>query len=256
MNRLLNGMALDDAAIELLRMLEPADGYWLAYSGGKDSTVILDLMRRSGCRFEAHYSYVPIDPPELRAFVREQEGVIRDMPKRALVTVAREYGCMPLRNRRWCCAVLKEGGGAGRHVVTGVRRAESVRRSARKQVEQCTRGGGRRFVNPIIDWSDADVWTYIRERGLPYCRLYEEGWKRLGCVLCPMTRDVERQMNRWPQIARVWHRMAEVVFEIHQVKGDYGFPDAETLWHWWLDRDAPRWVNEPGLFDDAVGVYL
>ena len=235
MQQLLFDKSLADVAIERLRTFEPPDGYWLAYSGGKDSTVILDLARRSGVKFEAHYSYVPIDPPELRAFIKTVPNIIIDKPEKSFISVARERGIMPIRHRRWCCEIFKERGGRGRLVVTGLRWSESSRRSNRKMFEVCIRHEHTHFLHPIVDWLTTDVWAYIRERELPYCHLYDEGWKRLGCVLCPMVRDVEKQMVRWPRIVRIWRKICDAVWE--QRKLDQ-FSTSEDLWKWWLDRDA------------------
>lgn len=60
-----------EAAIKLLRKYEPPEGYFLAFSGGKDSTVIYDLAVKSGVKFDAHYNRTGIDPPDLVYFIRE-----------------------------------------------------------------------------------------------------------------------------------------------------------------------------------------
>ncbi|NCC59160.1 MAG: phosphoadenosine phosphosulfate reductase, partial [Synergistales bacterium] len=71
-------------ALEMLREFEPEDGYYLAYSGGKDSTVLLDLARRSGVKFDAHYNLTTVDPPELVYFIREQKDVIIESPEKTM----------------------------------------------------------------------------------------------------------------------------------------------------------------------------
>jgi len=53
-------------------------------------------------------------------------------------------------------------------------------------LKNVSRQGARFMVAPIFDWTDEDVWAYIRDRNLPYCSLYDEGFKRLGCIGCPM----------------------------------------------------------------------
>ena len=58
---------------------------------------------------------------------------------------------------------------------------------ARRAVEICYRTQ-KTLVNPIIDWEDEDVWEFIRSKHIPYCELYDEGFDRLGCIGCPMSR--------------------------------------------------------------------
>ena len=236
----LDGRPLDDLAIETIRTFAPKNGkpYQLQYSGGKDSTVILDLTKRSGIPFEATYRFVPIDPPELRKFIYQQKldpsnRISVTMPKRNLITIARERGMMPLRTKRWCCEVLKESQNAGDVLLTGIRRAESGKRKARRMVEACTKVDAW-FVHPILDWKTSHVWDYIHERNLPYCSLYDEGWKRLGCILCPMNREVEKQILRWPGVARVWKKINDAVWHTRHTRH---FDTPEKQWEWWLDRD-------------------
>jgi len=120
-------------------------------------------------------------------------------------------------------------------------------------VEACYRKRNTRYVHPLIDWTTTDIWAYIRRRDLPTCCLYAEGQKRVGCVLCPMTRNVEWQMKRWPNITRMWRRMAEVALDAAQRRQHErcDFHDAETYWRWWLDRDASSPNNDQPLFDET-----
>ena len=54
-----------DKSIMRLKKFEPQDGYWLAFSGGKDSIVILDLAKKAGVKFEAHFNLTSVDPKEV-----------------------------------------------------------------------------------------------------------------------------------------------------------------------------------------------
>ena len=67
----LEGRTRIEVATNRLYMYEPAEGYYLAFSGGKDSIVLYDIALRAGVRFDAHYSQGGIDPPELVQFIRQ-----------------------------------------------------------------------------------------------------------------------------------------------------------------------------------------
>ena len=187
-NKLFEGKySIVDKAIERFKTFEPPEGYYLAFSGGKDSIVIERLAKMSGVKYESHYNSTGIDPPELVKFIREKYPEVKwHIPKRGFF---REmvYRGFPQRQRRWCCEYLKEGGGENRVVVTGIRWAESSKRAGRKMIESCYKHIGKKYMNAIIDWKDSDVWDFIKENKMSYCELYDQGWKRLGCILCPMS---------------------------------------------------------------------
>lgn len=124
-----------DTAIRRLQAFEPEDGYFVAFSGGKDSQCIYHLCKAAGVKFDAHYSVTSVDPPELLYFIREHyPDVIWEVPhdkdgKRiSMWSVIAKSTIPPTRLSRYCCDKLKECNGKGRIVVTGVRWAESARR--------------------------------------------------------------------------------------------------------------------------------
>lgn len=260
MNKLLNGLPLDLVTIQRLREWESAavemhpDGYYIAISGGKDSDVIYDLVRRSGVKATYHHHLTTVDPPEAVRHIRKHMPRVQFVrPRMSMAALIRKRGCPPRRNARFCCEYLKENGGFGRIVVTGVRWAESSRRGRRRMMEACYRKRGRKFLNLIIDWTTEEVWEYLYTRGLPFCGLYKEGWKRIGCVLCPMTRNTQQQIERWPAIAKVWERAIKSTWRPPD-GGRFTFPSPEAYWQWWLDRDARRVSSDPVLFEDDPGL--
>lgn len=122
-------------SIERLKTFEPEEGYFVAFSGGKDSQCIYHLCEMAGVKFDAHYSVTSVDPPELVRFVREKyTGVQMEIPHDkdgkpvTMWNLIPRKTMPPTRLVRYCCTELKERAGAGRVTVTGVRWAESDRR--------------------------------------------------------------------------------------------------------------------------------
>ena len=170
-----------------------------------------------------------------------------NVPKRSLWKIMRETLVIPSRLVRVCCSELKERRMPDApYIVTGVRWAESAGRraksgiamvcnasappptsprytgveqaaaaagllttddaSSRRLFEQCQMRGVR-VLNPIIDWGDEDVWSYLHSRGIEGNPLYKEGWKRIGCVGCPLAgrRARELAFARYPKLYKAWH---------------------------------------------------
>ena len=240
-------------AIELLKMHEPPEGYYVAFSGGKDSVVILDLVKRSGVKYDAHYNVTTVDPPELVQFIkREHPYVGWNMPKMSMWQLIQHKGFPPTRVCRYCCSVLKEGGGAGRRVVTGVRWAESHKRSKRRSVEQCNKNKSSTYINPIIDWEDEDVWKYILKTKIPYCDLYNEGFRRLGCILCPMQGEKGMLVDakRWPKHYRAYLRAFDKMIQNANRNN-------KTYEKWHNGQDVMDWwIYNPPAGDPDQGVLF
>ena len=233
-------------ALEMLREFEPEEGYYLAYSGGKDSTVLLDLARRSGVKFDAHYNLTTVDPPELVYFIRTQPDVIIESPEKTMWELIVEKGMPPTRVVRYCCQELKERGGGGRRVLTGVRRAESAKRAKRQQVESCYKDEHKQYFHVIFHWSEADVWEYIHSRNLPYCSLYDEGFKRLGCICCPMgnAKNQLRQAERWPKFKAQYIRTFQKMVDMRIADGlETSWRTGQDVWDWWVSP-KPKKTDE------------
>jgi phosphoadenosine phosphosulfate reductase len=186
------------------------DGYYLCFSGGKDSVVIKDLAIKSGVKFTSNYSVTTIDPPELTRFIKKYHpDVIWHMPKIPLLKMVDKAG-LPSRRSRWCCRLYKEQCGMGLVKVFGVRSQESPRRA--KLWEPITAWKGKKggwIVNPILSYTDKEVWKYIIENKLPYCKLYDEGKKRIGCVGCPMNSKMQEDFERWPIFEKLFRKAAK-----------------------------------------------
>lgn len=242
-------------SIEMFRLYEAGalrmspDGYYLAFSGGKDSCVIKQLAIEAGVKFKAFYNLTTIDPPELVQFIKKHHAdVAWNKPEIPMMKymVEKAKG-VPTKLMRWCCEVYKERGGKGCFRVVGVRVAESVSRSLRwREFFQSPTHGT--MLAPIAYWTDEDVWNFIKSRNLPYCDLYDQGFKRLGCIGCPLAgkSGQDREFSRWPKYEAMWKRAVFKFYDRwHGVPNRKGEPryfedfgSAQGLWDWWRSGKA------------------
>lgn len=199
-------------------------------SGGKDSSICTHLAERAGIPFEVMHNHTTADAPETVYFIRKKFQHFEDKGIKCAVNMPVYKGkrtsmwnlipqklMPPTRLVRYCCSVLKERGGSGRFITTGVRWAESVKRKNsrgiyetmpsdiskkvilnndnddhRRLFETCTLKA-KRICNPIVDWKDSDVWDYIEAEKIEINPLYECGYSRVGCIGCPMAGTAGRQ---------------------------------------------------------------
>ena len=225
-------------AINRLKTFEPPEGYYLAFSGGKDSQVIYHLAKMAEVNFDSHFNFTTVDPPELVDFIKTYyPGVEIHRPEISMFKLIPKKQMPPTRIVRYCCEVLKEYGGSGRLVVTGIRSQESYKRSKRKMVESCYKDKTKRYINPIIDWSETDVWDFIHQQGLKYCRLYDEGYKRIGCILCPMQtkKGKLRDAERYPKFYKVYLLAFKKMIEHRHYSGlECKWKDPQEVMDWWI----------------------
>lgn len=121
---------------ESLALKYDENGFFLAFSCGKDSQCLYHIAELAGVKFKAHFSATSCDPPQVIKFCKTQYPEVDIIkPSISIYDMAVKKGILPMRIVRWCCQVYKEGHGAGRVVLTGVRKAESVNRSRRESVE-------------------------------------------------------------------------------------------------------------------------
>lgn len=233
-------------AVERIRTFAERRGYWLAFSGGKDSVVLYRLAEMSGVPFEAHYSMTTIDPPEVIRFIHRYYPTVRfDRPEYNFKQLVLKYMMPPNRKVRYCCRELKERGGIGWTVLTGIRWAESLGRQGRKMLEPC-HYHRRWLLNPMLDWTDTDVWEFIHSEGLPYCELYDEGFDRVGCVMCPLQSKLRRikDAHRWPNYYKMFMKLFAEMIELRREKGRTdGWRTAEEVMDWYLDRTPINTYN-------------
>ena len=269
-------------------------------SGGKDSSVVKELALRSGIPFEIMHNHTTADAPETVHFVRSEAKRFEELGIKYTINMPTYKGqrtsmwslipqklMPPTRLVRYCCSVLKETGGAGRFIATGVRWAESANRKNsrgiyekngekdsriilnndnddRRQLFENCRLKAKRTVNPIVDWTDEDVWQFLgdgtqilcgayntTQNGIPVNPLYDEGWCRVGCVGCPMAGKATRefQFTRWPKYKNLYLLSFRNLLSERANRGKYvSWETPKEVFDWWMEYDTlPGQID---LFDE------
>ncbi len=181
---------LDEAeqeAVEFLRENEPPEGYQLSFSGGKDSIVMRHLADMAEVKYTALFNCTTIDPPEIYAFIRRHyPDTVWHYPRHNFFRELERRG-PAWRKVRWCCQIFKETKNLkDKHrILIGIRAEESWKRARRPRVEPSKKKKSLTYFSPIHQWKEWQIWEHIEKYGLPYPSLYDEGYSRVGCKLCP-----------------------------------------------------------------------
>lgn len=186
---------------------------------------------------------------------------------------------MPTQKIRFCCAVLKETKGEGTVTLTGVRKQESSRRAKRREAEtvtrrmknkftgtleqldqftrekelegvSCVNGKDKIVINPLIEWTENDVWHFLNNVvKVKHCGLYDKGWKRIGCLFCPMAnrKEIIRQGELYPKykdlILRTIRRLRE-----NGYMSEYTDLTDEEVFEWWVSKEGiKKWYSNNKL---------
>ena len=171
----------------------------LASSFGAEDVVLIDIVSRVAPQIQLF----TLDTGRLhdetyevmeRVRVKYDNLPIQTMfPKRDTVELlVREKGFYSFRdsvdNRRECCGIrkvepLKRALSDAQAWMTGLRRDQSVTRTETEAVEW-DEGNGMLKVNPLVDWTNDDVWAYIKVNKVPYNALHDQGFPSIGCAPC------------------------------------------------------------------------
>lgn len=243
---------------KLALRLDPENGFYNTFSGGKDSQCLYHLVKMAGVKAKTHMNLTSIDPPEVIRFVkRNYPDVELIKPKMSIYEMAKKKHILPTMRVRWCCAEFKETSGTGKVTLIGIRKEESARRAKREEISinikgkrneetfdqwseheesmvACVGGKDKILVSPIIYWTERDVWEFLNLNGIPHCELYDEGYTRIGCICCPMSKLQQKvkEIKRWPYVKRNWLKTIQYLKD----SGYSRHPEEtnETNFRWWI----------------------
>lgn len=241
------------------------DGFFVAFSGGKDSQVLLKLTELAGVKFTAQYNLTTLDPPENVKFIKQYYPAVEIVrPEKTFLQICRHHKMLPTQWTRFCCKELKESTNEHAVTLTGIRHAESARRSKRQEVflqtrrrhpefiqgtfdqfsrhqettVECLKGKDKLTVNPMLDWTEQDVWNFIHEYHLPINPLYARGYTRVGCLFCPMAniKNIRREAHDYPlyyqAMLRLIHRIRAEKFNAENPDVWGTLTDEQVFWYW------------------------
>ncbi|MFP4655053.1 MAG: phosphoadenosine phosphosulfate reductase family protein [Methanohalobium sp.] len=193
----------------------------VSFSGGKDSLVVLDLARKAvkNRNVKAFFINTGLEYPETVEFARQfteknDIDLIESGAGNKFWEKVDDFG-PPAKDFRWCCKVCKLAPAnsvidkctENANVcltIDGKRRHESFSRSTISTIEQNPFVPDQLNIFPIKDWKAIELWLYIHWQGLEYNPLYDMGFERVGCYLCPAALSAE------------YHRMKEIHPEMYE----------------------------------------
>ena len=252
-----DSIALIKKGEKLALLMQPNEGYYVGFSGGKDSQVVLELCKMAGVKYRAVYNVTTNDPADNVRFIKEHYPDVEfSRPEKSYFQLIAQKG-VPTMFNRWCCAIFKESNGVGCVVLTGVRKEESRKRAEYNAVTRftlkkgdkesvdidkmeknefrCVGGKDKFMVYPILEWTEKDVWEFISLRGLPINPCYKTR-KRVGCVFCPFARpkEVRAYCETHPKLKAAFIHAIYIYRERERERKK--LPTAEDYFDWWLSH--------------------
>lgn len=228
---------------------------FVSFSGGKDSTVVSDLVIKSlGNPKILHiFGDTTLEFPETMEYVERYKKGHRETPILSSRNKDKDFNELckvvgpPSRVMRWCCTVFKTGSITRKietlfknknNILTfyGIRRSESSSRSKYDRESDSPKITKQKVIAPIIDWFDFDVWLYMLTEKIDFNNAYRLGYARVGCWCCPNN-------STWSEYLSKIH-MPEQYYNFRNLLVDFakqiGKPDAENY------IDSGNWKARQG----------
>ena len=195
---------------------DKVDVFYVAFSGGKDSVVALDLVQRAlphNC-FKVLFGDTGMEFPDTYETVEKIKQICAEEKIEFLQAKSKlkpentwQIFGPPAVTIRWCCSVhkttpqimqlrevLQKPDFTGM-AFTGVRGDESLSRSEYDAISYGGKHSGQYSCHPILEWNTAELFLYIYENGLTFNNAYKKGNTRAGCLVCPMSQGKHDYMK-------------------------------------------------------------
>lgn len=250
--------AITKEAVQFLKSNLAGKGeIFVAFSGGKDSIATAELMRLSGLSYRLFYSFTGIDPPEVVRFIRRNYPDCVFLKPRRTFWRDLSVNCPPSDKIRWCCTLLKKEPSwrlGHEYRVMGIRAEESFRRSKYGRINHFkNQHTDHMQFYPIYHWNESQLWDFIIENGLKYPSLYNEGFDRVGCVVCPYHSEPTGKIHqmyrdRWPKFFNLFEKEIEKLYAKRKKKNknnnEMEYETAQRFCNAWYKYKNARWYKE------------
>lgn len=233
---------------------------YVSFSGGKDSLVVLNLARNALKHRPAAYFIntgleFPDNPEYVKRVCKDLDIELFEINAGNTFWEHLEKLGPPAKDCRWCCNICKlvpinhEHGGKAHLNLDGKRRYESFTRSRIPSKEENPLVPGQVNIYPIRNWRAIEVWLYIYWKGLEYNSLYDKGFERVGCWLCPAALVAEHCLVKqiYPELYSVWDQY------LYNWALDNNLPEAYIKYGFWRWREHPPKMK---LLAEQLGIPL
>jgi len=209
------------------------------FSGGKDSIVIEALMKMAKIPYSLNSTLTGIDPPEVTRFIRKYYPhctFVRPHLSFWHLLTTHNPPAGSGKGIKWCCTKIKENPSniiPIKHRILGIRAEESF---ARAKYERINYVKDQIHYYPIYHWKEWQIWEFIKKYELPYPKMYDEGFNRIGCVICPNHQNHHEQYKiRYPNHFKCFEKYVNIWWNkrIKQGKEMYYGSVEEFLDNWY-----------------------